>query len=183
MIQNNELLRSWLALTHAPGLGPVSIHSLVETFQNPLAVLEAGLSAWSAAGLTDKTIRYLSAPNWEKVEADLNWAEQNNSSILCLSDEAYPKMLKDLVDAPPVLYVLGLAEILNQPQLAIVGSRNPSHAGIDAAHEFAAHLASIGLTITSGMALGIDAAAHQGALAAAANNKNVSAVHHLQVTQ
>jgi len=175
MIQNNELLRSWLALTHAPGLGPVSIHSLVETFQNPLAVLEAGLSAWSAAGLTDKTIRYLSAPNWEKVEADLNWAEQNNSSILCLSDEAYPKMLKDLVDAPPVLYVLGLAEILNQPQLAIVGSRNPSHAGIDAAHEFAAHLASIGLTITSGMALGIDAAAHQGALAAAANNKNVSA--------
>lgn len=81
-----------------------------------------------------------------------------------MDDDRYPTLLKAIPDAPPVLYILGQVEILQLPQLAIVGSRNPTHAGKDIAHDFAAHLTNMGMTITSGMALGIDAAAHQGAL-------------------
>lgn len=164
MIQTENSLRSWLALTHVPNLGPIRIHSLLEVFDNPSVILDAGRSAWKEAGLSEKMIENLSAPDWDKVDADLKWLEQENTNILTLDDECYPPMLKNIPDAPPVLYTLGQAEILKLPQLAIVGSRNPTHSGKDIAHDFAAYLTSMGLSITSGMAMGIDAAAHQGAL-------------------
>ncbi len=164
MTQTEKALRSWLALTHTPKLGPVRIHSLLEIFDNPSVILDAGRSGWKQAGLSEKMIEYLSAPDWDKVDADLKWLDQENASILTLDDDRYPPLLKNIPDAPPVLYILGQAEVLKQPQLAIVGSRNPTHAGKDIAHDFALYLANMGMTITSGMALGIDAAAHQGAL-------------------
>ncbi len=164
MTQTENSLRSWLALTHVPKLGPIRIHSLLDVFDNPSVILGAGRSAWKDAGMSEKMIQHLSTPDWDKVEAGLKWLEQENASILTLDDDRYPSMLKNIPDAPPVLYVLGSPEILKQPQLAIVGSRNPSHAGIDIAHDFAAYLTSMGMAVTSGMALGIDAAAHQGAL-------------------
>jgi len=164
MTQTEHSLRSWLALTHVPKLGPIRIHSLLDIFDSPAAILDAGRSAWQEAGLSEKMIQHLSAPDWDKVDANLKWAEQENACILTLADDSYPPMLKNIPDAPPVLYVLGQAEILKLPQLAIVGSRNPSHAGKDIAHDFAAYLTAMGMTVTSGMALGIDAAAHQGAL-------------------
>ncbi len=164
MIQTENSLRSWLALTHVSNLGPIRIHSLLEVFDNPSVILDAGRSAWKEAGLSEKMIENLSAPDWDKVDADLKWLEQENTNILTLDDERYPPMLKNIPDAPPVLYTLGQAEILKLPQLAIVGSRNPTHSGKDIAHDFAAYLTSMGLSITSGMAMGVDAAAHQGAL-------------------
>lgn len=164
MTQTEDSLRSWLALNHIPNLGPVRIHSLLNIFENPSAILNAGLSGWKEAGLSEKMIHQLSVPDWDKVDADLKWLEQENASILTLDDESYPSLLKNIPDAPPILYVLGQVEILNLPQLAIVGSRNPTHAGKDTAHNFAAYLTSVGMTVTSGMALGIDTAAHQGAL-------------------
>ena len=164
MTQTDNSLRSWLALTHIPNLGPIRIHSLLEAFENPSAILNAGLSGWKDAGLSEKLIQHLSSPDWDKVDADLKWLEQENTSILTLDDELYPPLLKSIPDAPPLLYVLGQAEILKLPQLAIVGSRNPTHAGKDIAHDFAAYLTTMGMTVTSGMALGIDAAAHLGAL-------------------
>ena len=164
MTQTENSLRSWLALTHIPSLGPVRIQSLLEIFNNPTAILDAGHSGWQQAGLSEKLIQHLSAPDWDKVDADLKWAEQENASILTLDDDRYPAMLKAIPDAPPILYILGQPEILNLPQLAIVGSRNPTHAGKDIAHNFAAYLTKMGMTVTSGMALGIDTAAHQGAL-------------------
>jgi len=172
MIQTENSLRSWLALTHVSNLGPVRIHSLLEVFDNPSVLLAAGRSAWKEAGLSEKMIESLSAPDWDKVDADLKWLEQENTNILTLDDDRYPPMLKNIPDAPPVLYTLGQAEILKLPQLAIVGSRNPSHSGKDIAHDFAAYLTSMGLTVTSGMAMGIDAAAHQGALDSM--NKNLA---------
>lgn len=164
MIQTENSLRSWLALTYVPNLGPIRIHSLLEVFDNPSAILDAGRSVWKEAGLSEKMIENLSAPDWDKVDTDLKWLEQENTNILTLDDERYPPMLKNIPDAPPVLYTLGQAEILKLPQLAIVGSRNPTHSGKDIAHDFAAYLTSMGLSVTSGMAMGIDAAAHQGAL-------------------
>ena len=164
MIETENSLRSWLALTHVPNLGPIRIHSLLEVFDNPSVILDAGRSAWKEAGLSEKMIENLSAPDWEKVDADLKWAEQENASIITLDDDRYPTMLKNISDAPPLLYTLGQAEILKLPQLAIVGSRNPTHAGRDIAHDFAAYLTAMGMTVTSGMAMGIDAAAHHGAL-------------------
>lgn len=164
MTQTEKSLRSWLALSHVNKLGPVRIHSLLEIFGTPSAVLDAGRSAWREAGLSEKMVENLSAPDWDKVDADLKWAEQENASIVTLDDERYPALLKNISDAPPLLYTLGQAEILKLPQLAIVGSRNPTHGGADIAHDFAAHLTSMGMTVTSGMAMGIDAAAHQGAL-------------------
>ncbi|HFD81242.1 MAG TPA: DNA-protecting protein DprA, partial [Gammaproteobacteria bacterium] len=89
---------------------------------------------------------------------------QPGNRILTLADADYPPLLKATPDPPALLFLHGDADYLLQPQLAIVGSRNPSRDGAALAHEFAAHLARHGLTITSGLALGVDAAAHQGAL-------------------
>jgi DNA processing protein len=164
MTQTTDSLHNWLALSHIPQLGPVRVSSLLEIFDSPTALFASGRSGWQDAGLTDKMIQHLSAPDWAKVEADLKWAEQENATILSLDDDHYPPMLKSISDAPPILYVLGQVEILKLPQIAIVGSRNPSHAGKDIAYNFAAYLTSMGLTVTSGMAMGIDASAHQGAL-------------------
>ncbi|MCW8901325.1 MAG: DNA-processing protein DprA [Gammaproteobacteria bacterium] len=165
MTQTEQSLRNWLALTHIPSLGPVRIHSLLDVFETPSEILNAGNSIWKEVGLSEKIIQGLSVPDWDKVDVDLKWAEQEeNACILTLDDERYPSLLKAIPDAPPILYVLGQPEILSLPQFAIVGSRNPTHAGQDIAHDFAAYLTKMGMTITSGMALGIDTAAHQGAL-------------------
>lgn len=172
MTQTADSLRSWLALTHVPRLGPVRIHSLLDIFHSPGGILEAGRSNWQDAGLSETIIQNLTEPDWAKVDSDLKWAEQENASILTLDDADYPTLLKGIADAPPVLYVLGQTEILKMPQLAIVGSRNPTHAGTDIAHDFAAYLCSMGMSVTSGMALGIDAAAHKGVQDYIKNNEH-----------
>lgn len=164
MTHTENSLRNWLALSHIKKLGPVRIHSLLEVFETPSAVFDAGQSGWQQAGLSEKMIENLSAPDWNKVDADLKWLEQENANILTLDDDRYPELLKNIPDAPPILYTLGQTEILKLPQLAIVGSRNPTHGGTDTAHDFAAYITSMGMTVTSGMAMGIDTAAHRGAL-------------------
>ena len=164
MTQTENALRNWLALTHVSKLGPIRIHSLLELFGTPSEIFSSGRLAWQEAGLPEKIIENLASPDWKKVDADLKWLEQENTNILTLDDDRYPPMLKNIPDAPPILYTLGEVGILNLPQIAIVGSRNPTHAGKDIAHSFAAYLTSMGMTVTSGMAMGIDAAAHEGAL-------------------
>ena len=92
------------------------------------------------------------------------WLEDDAHHRVALGDEDYPAMLNEIPGPPEVLYVNGDIEALHQPALAIIGSRNPTEGGIRNAREFARHLAGQGFTIVSGMAQGIDAAAHQGAL-------------------
>ena len=99
-----------------------------------------------------------------RCDAALAW-QTDGRSLLCPDDSRYPRLLRDLPDPPLLLYVLGNVDVLSDPQLAMVGSRNPSPQGRDNAVAFAKALAESGLTITSGLALGIDAAAHEGALA------------------
>jgi DNA processing protein len=98
------------------------------------------------------------------ISADLAWSNEVDHHIITLHDERYPPQLKDLPDAPPILYVWGDPDYLLQPQLAIVGTRNPTASGRHTAKEFASHLSNAGITITSGLASGIDGAGHEGAL-------------------
>ncbi|WP_126457053.1 DNA-processing protein DprA [Sulfuriflexus mobilis] len=157
----HEGLHDWLVLLHAPRLGPRGLLKLLEHYGSPQAICEAHLEL--APSLRD----YLQAPDMAAVEADLAWLEaREGRHILCIDSPLYPPLLRTLSDPPTLLFVAGDPACLSQPQLAIVGSRNPTAGGTDHARAFAADLAQAGLVITSGLALGIDAAAHQGALAA-----------------
>ncbi|MEO0998574.1 MAG: DNA-processing protein DprA, partial [Pseudomonadota bacterium] len=98
-------------------------------------------------------------------EAVLRWLEQPGTAVVTSTEAAYPPALYDIPDAPILLYVLGDTDLLAMPALAIVGSRKPTSGGRATAHDFAREFAGNGLCIVSGLALGIDAAAHRGALA------------------
>ena len=107
----------------------------------------------------------LQKPDWAQVENDLSWLASPDRFVLTLTDRRYPPLLKEIPDPPPLLFVQGDVDCLQNWQLAVVGSRNPSTSGRDSAYEFARYLGSGGLYICSGLADGIDAAAHKGALA------------------
>jgi len=155
-------LHYWLALLHLPGAGPVRLRALLEHYGTPQAVCERGASDGSLEAELREALR---APAWDAVERDLAWAGAGRH-IVTLEDPRYPPLLAQVHDAPPLLFVHGNVEALVQPQLAVVGSRNPTPLGEETAQQFARVLAAAGLTITSGLALGIDGAAHRGALAA-----------------
>ncbi len=110
--------------------------------------------------------KYLENPDWKSVEADLQWAKRPSNHLITIQHSLYPVRLKEIHNPPPVLFVTGDPEVLSTPQLAMVGSRNPSVSGKETAYEFAYHLASSGITITSGLAIGIDGICHKGALEA-----------------
>ncbi|MDH4275175.1 MAG: DNA-processing protein DprA [Gammaproteobacteria bacterium] len=155
----------WLALHRVPGIGPQTFEVLLREFGTPRAVLDQPEAArrWVRGATTAEA---LSHPDWTGVEHDLAWLALPHHQLITRSDVAYPPLLREIPDAPPLLFVAGAATLLKHPQIAIVGARNPTGPGRDTAHQFAHHLAETGLTITSGFATGIDAAAHHGALAA-----------------
>ncbi len=154
---------SWLQLTRLSGLGPAGVIKLLDYFGAPEKALQATSRDWRHAGLSEKQANAIEQP-LPDVSADLAWLEKPGNHLLTWHDPNYPALLKDIPSPPPVLYVKGDLEVLKHPQLAMVGSRNPTRSGQQTAREFAQHLAGAGLGITSGMALGIDAACHQGAL-------------------
>jgi DNA processing protein len=151
-------------LAGTPGIGPRTVNRLIAHFGDPRRVLAADRQALRAAGLRDRLAESLLSPNAGPVDASLRWAEQEGAFVLTWDDDRYPRFLRQLDDAPVALYVRGDPSVLSDPQLAVVGSRNPSPAGRDNTRELARHLASCGLVITSGLAIGADGAAHEGAL-------------------
>jgi DNA processing protein len=157
-------LRAWLTLVLAPGLGPRRIATLLSAFGDPQAACEAPTSALRGLGLSAATVAALRAPDSRALDAALAWTEHEAASVLTWHDPRYPRRLAEVATAPPVLFVRGDPSLLQEPQLAIVGSRNPTVGGVQTTKAFAAHLAGLGLVITSGLASGIDAAAHLGAL-------------------
>jgi DNA processing protein len=159
-------LRAWLTLVSVPGLGPRRIDKLLNAFASPEAACAAPASALRALGLGAGVIEGLRAPNGAAIAAALGWAEHDGASIITRADPRYPPRLAQVPTAPPVLFVRGDPALLQEPQLAIVGTRNPTPGGAETTRAFAAHLAGLGLVITSGLAAGIDAAAHIGALEA-----------------
>ena len=158
-------IRYWLALLRAPKLGPAAWRDLLARFGTPQAILEAPRGKLRDFRLEDETVDYFALPDWPGVDRDLAWGAQPGNHILTLRDGLYPHLLKEAGRPPPVLFVHGRPEVLGHLQLAMVGSRNPTSAGGETAYEFARHLAGAGLAITSGLAVGVDAAAHRGALA------------------
>ncbi len=157
----------WLILLKAPHLGVRTFYKALEVFETPEQVFLASKSARRQSGLFKQaTLDFIEQYEPSVVQADLDWAKAQDCHILTLIDEAYPDQLKTIADPPPILYVRGDTECLSKPQLAIVGSRNPTPAGKQNAQQFASALSKLGLVITSGMASGIDASAHIGALEA-----------------
>jgi DNA processing protein len=155
----------WLLLLNAPHLGIKTFYKALKYFGSPQQVFLASQKDRVNAGLFRKqTLGYLKSADIALVQADLDWLQGDHCHILTLIDKYYPAQLKAISDPPPVLYVRGDITCLNNPQIAIVGSRNPSTGGAQNATQFAAELSNKGLTITSGMASGIDAKAHVGAL-------------------
>jgi len=154
-----------LALLRAPGIGPARFARLLDYFGSAAEVFAAGRAEWGRLDLPSAALDYLSAPDWRSVEADLSWLEQHGNYLLALADPRYPPLLRQIPYPPPLLFVHGDPLCLRTLQLAIVGTRNPTPLGRETAHRFAEHLAGAGMTITSGLALGIDTSAHQGALA------------------
>jgi len=155
---------AWLRLLRTPGVGPVRFAKILEVHGSPEIFLQAKRAAWRAAGLKDVACDYLAQDEDAGVTADLEWAQGAERHILLQTDPRYPQSLRELHDAPPLLFVQGDLDLLSTPQLAIVGSRNPTAGGRDNAREFAASFARAGITVTSGLAIGIDGAAHEGAL-------------------
>ncbi len=162
---NTRELPYWLALVRMPGVGPVTAQTLLAQWETPRNLFAAGAAVSHGLGRLDEAARaYLLQPDWRAVESDLAWLAQAHCHAITLQDAAYPPLLKEIADPPLVLFAQGAAHLLASKQLAIVGSRNPSAAGEMIAAGFARHLTEVGLTITSGLAIGIDAAAHRGAL-------------------
>lgn len=162
-----DQLTSFLKLHHVFGLGRVSLQRLGEQFDNNFEhVIDASNAELQAAGLNAQQISQIKHPDVEQLDRDLAWAELSANHLIPYFDRRYPPLLKETVNFPPLLYASGNVDLLKSPQIAIVGSRNCSPGGARTAFNFASHLSSSGLTITSGMATGIDAQAHLGALSA-----------------
>lgn len=157
----------WLALSRISGIGPVTACRLLEFFENNIKLLfNAPLQELQQVGLNPKQLHDLKNPRWGEIEKDVTWCEKNHCHLVSWDHLDYPALLRETPGAPLILYIRGDVGLLKQPQLAMVGSRNPTPAGARLAEEFAKQLASAGLVITSGLALGVDAASHRGALEA-----------------
>jgi len=160
-------LTDWLALARLQGVGPRTQTQILENYGSAGAFFAASERDRQHHGLPTEAIkasRKLEGLE-SAIETDLAWRDgASNRHIITRSDDRYPAALADIADPPAVLFVRGHPALLQNPQIAIVGSRHATPIGAETAHDFAAHLAATGLTVTSGLALGIDTAAHEGAL-------------------
>ena len=129
-----------------------------------MQLFEESSSTLSSLGLKSAIISAIKNPNWAIIDQDLAWVDQKNNYVITFNEANYPSQLKEIADPPPVLFIRGNMDLLFLPQIAIVGSRNPTSLGEETAFNFAKTLSRHGYVITSGLALGIDAASHRGAL-------------------
>jgi DNA processing protein len=162
-------LASWLQLSLTPGLGAAALRRLLKEFGLPSEILARRRSELAALVPADALLGLDSPAVQDAVSTALKWTERPGHSIVTLADDGYPKALLEIADPPPLLYGVGRVELLQHPCLAIVGSRNASAQGERNAESFAQALSDAGLTIVSGLATGVDAAAHRGGLAGSAS--------------
>jgi DNA processing protein len=159
---------SWLRLTLVPGLGDEALRKLLVAHGGPQQVLDASLAALRQTVAAPVASAIKTGPACERVQKTLQWLADEHNHLVTLADTAYPPALLQVPDPPPVLYVRGRAELLTRPGIAVVGSRNATAQGVATARAFSRELSNAGLTVISGLALGIDAAAHEGGLEARA---------------
>jgi DNA processing protein len=159
-----EAAEGWLRLTLVPGLSPAAQRALLRALGAPDAVLAADVPA--VAGIVGQraTERLKAGPDKALLDATLRWLAIEGHHLVTLADASYPRALLDIPDPPTVLYAIGRVELLNAASIAVVGSRNATAQGGRDAYAFARALSDAGLTIVSGLALGIDTHAHRGGL-------------------
>ncbi|WP_321850135.1 DNA-processing protein DprA [Burkholderia diffusa] len=160
-------LRAWLQLAHAPGLPPAVLRALLDAFGSPTALLRASDQAIGAASsaAAARAVRTSQRNDLDaRTDAALAWLDAPGNAIVTLNDPVYPPRLRDLHDPPPLLYVKGRLDLLHARGLAVVGSRHATPQGLADATRFSHALSDAGLVIVSGLALGIDGAAHRGGL-------------------
>ena len=167
---NNYLLLNmdliyWLMLLKAPNLGLSTLYKALKYFETPQQVFSAAAKKRSQTGFFKKnTLKYLDKADKSLVDNDMEWQNNKNCNIITIIDKAYPPQLKNIANPPPIIYIRGDMSYLSKPQIAIIGSRNPTAGGRQNAHNFAKKLSKLGIIVTSGLASGIDASAHIGAL-------------------
>ena len=160
-------LAAWVKLSLVPGLGGQGMRTLLRTYGLPHQVLAAGQAALARIVSKEIAAHISSDDNAAAVDAALEWATADGHALLTLADADYPQLLLQTPDPPALLYLRGRRELLARPGLAMVGSRSATPQGERNAEQFARAFSTAGLTIVSGLALGIDAAAHRGGLEAA----------------
>jgi len=157
----------WLALSLTPGLGPLKARKIAEHFGSAQNVLKATLTELEGTGMQAVSAQSLATGRSQELAHDeLARAAQADVSLLCFDDPAYPAQLKQIYDPPLILYVRGNSQAISQPGIAVVGTRHPTPYGLGMAERLACDLAARGLVIFSGLARGVDAAAHRGAITA-----------------
>ena len=157
-------IESWLNLNLIDGLGDESIRRLLVAFGHPSAILAAPVTALERTVKNTIAQRIKQGADRDKIAGVFKWLEDPSNAIITLADPDYPAQLLNIADPPPLLYFKGRRELLQQPALAVVGSRNATPQGLSNAEAFSEAASNAGLCIISGMALGIDTAAHQGGL-------------------
>ncbi len=169
-------LADWLRLACIPGVGTQGQRALLAAFGLPGHIFAAGRGALAAVVGGQAADAVLAVPAHEDIERTLAWASEAGNRVLTLADADYPRQLFDITDPPVLLYVKGEPALLSRPGIALVGARSATAAGEANAEAFARTLAQQGLVVVSGLALGIDAAAHRGALAAGSTGAGTVAV-------
>ncbi len=164
-MKNSNELKAWVRLLKVSGVGAKTFLRLLETFETPDNVFKANTKQLINSGIKENLALAIQENTENCVDEDIAWLEQSEKHhIITIQDDEYPSLLKQIDNPPPLLYLHGQYQLLNDPCIAIIGSRNPTQSGIDNAYEFAKYLAQTGFCINSGLALGIDGQSHKGAL-------------------
>lgn len=160
---SNEL-RYWLALNHLHQFDAVTVTQILPLFGSMEELFNALQKDAKSLGVKESLLDKIVNFDWHAVDQELAWAQQPQHYVITCVDARYPKLLREIDTPPLLLFIQGEVDYLSQPQLAIIGSRNPTSIGMEIAEQFATALSASGLVITSGLAIGIDTAAHLGAL-------------------
>src|SRR5512146_2485935 len=162
-LTSNETMLAWLALTMTPQLGPTRSRRLVERLGKVEAVFRASLTELEGCGLPAPAAQSLAlGASRQSAEQELARAAAAGVELLCFDDPDYPEPLKNIYDPPVILYIRGNRGALNAPGIAVVGTRHPTPYGLGMAERLACDLAARGLLLLSGLARGVDSAAHRG---------------------
>ena len=162
----SQQLKYWLAAAHASNITPRHFLTWLKILPTPEAIFTATDETLKGLGVSAVQRQSLQQPEWRQVDQSLEWMQRDNCHTLTYDDSDYPVLLKEISDPPLVLFVQGQPSLLSQPQIGMVGAREVTASGEKNAYHFANHLSCAGYVPTSGLARGVDAACHRGALAA-----------------
>lgn len=160
----NSQLPFYLALNRISGIGPKTFHRLLTLWPDLQELFKESQQALRHRGIPEELSNSIRTFDFKKIDSDLAFLNKDNQNILAFDDPRYPAILREIPGAPPILYAKGDLSAFSTKGMAIVGTRHPTQAGRDTAYHFAHELSQQDLTIVSGLAIGIDTAAHEGCL-------------------